>query len=474
MNLITSYVNGKWVEPATSSVLEIVNPYSEATIAHVQTATPEEVERAVQAARNAYASYSEWPVQDRIKLLRDISDAFEKRRDEIADALVLEIGCPISTSMGIQTQNPIDHLDEMISVLEAYKFEKMCGSTLVMRESIGVCALIGAWNWPVNLIVAKVAPALAAGCTVVVKPSEYTGPSIQLLAEVFHDAGVPAGVINIVYGIGSVTGEALAAHPDIELISLTGSTKGGAAASRAASSTIKRVVMELGGKSANILLPDADLRTSVKASVQRCFFNSGQSCHAPSRLLVHKSQIEIVEQLAIEAVTEMRVGDPSQTETTMGPLANQPQFEKVQRMIAEAVEEGAQLLCGGPGRPNGLDQGFFTKPTVFTRVARSMKIAQEEVFGPVLCIMTYEDEDEAIDIANSTVYGLGGYVQSASLESAKRVAKRLRCGRVFVNGAANTLRVPMGGYKQSGNGRENGVFGFEEYLEVKALLGYGT
>ncbi len=472
MDVITSYIDGAWLAASGAPTLEIINPTTERKIADVQAAGVQEVEQAVKAARRAFVSFSEWPVSERKALLQNIAVSFQRRRSEIADALVAEIGCPISSSMGIQTQNPLDHLEEMIAVLESYAFERMMGSTMVRREPIGVCGLIGAWNWPVNLIVAKVAPALAAGCTVVVKPSEFNGPSIHLLAQVFHEAGVPKGVVNVVYGTGSVTGEALVTHSDVELISLTGSTKAGAAVSRAAAATIKRVVMELGGKSANIVLPDANLEACVKAGVERCFFNSGQSCHAPSRMLVHASQMERVEELVKRVVASIRVGNPALAETSMGPLANRPQFEKVQQMIQAALSEGAELLCGGPGRPEGIRKGFFVQPTVFTRVRPTMAIAQEEVFGPVLCLMPYETEDEAVEITNSTAYGLGGYVQSGDIERARRVAKRMRSGRVFVNGAANSLSVPMGGYKQSGNGRENGVFGFEEYLEVKAMLGY--
>jgi aldehyde dehydrogenase (NAD+) len=368
--------------------------------------------------------------------------------------------------------NALGHFKQMVKVLKSYKFERFMGGTLIRREPIGVCGLITPWNWPLNQITAKLAPALAAGCTVVLKPSEVAPLSGIIFAEVLHDAGVPAGVFNLVNGDGAGVGEAISRHPDIDMVSFTGSTRAGILVAKGAADTVKRVTQELGGKSANIVLPDADLGKAVPAGVLRCFTNTGQSCQAPTRMLVHRSQLDEAAALARQTAETVKIGDPRKRETTMGPVVSKAQFDKVQGLIERGIAEGATVVCGGAGRPAGFNRGYFVRPTVFSDVTPQMAIAREEIFGPVLSMLTYDTEDEAVAIANDTTYGLAGYVQSGDIEHARRIASRLRAGRIYLNGAPSDNSVPFGGYKQSGNGREHGVFGFEEYLEVKAVLGY--
>jgi aldehyde dehydrogenase (NAD+) len=364
------------------------------------------------------------------------------------------------------------HFKEMVSVLESYEFEYFMEDALIRREPIGVCGLITPWNWPLNQITSKLASALAAGCTVVVKPSEISPLSGIILTEILHDAGVPKGVFNLVNGDGPTVGDAISSHPDIDMVSFTGSTRAGVLVAKAAAETVKRVTQELGGKSANIVLDDADLAKVVPAGVLRCFTNTGQSCQAPTRMLVNRSQRDAAVALAKQAGASVRLGDPFEPATTMGPLVSKIQFDKVQSLIQSGIKEGATLVCGGPGRPEGLEHGYFVRPTVFADVTPDMTIAKEEIFGPVLSMMNYDTEDEAIAIANATSYGLAGYVQGGDVERVRRVASKLRAGRIYLNGAAAPRGAPFGGYKQSGNGREHGVFGFEEYLEAKAVLGY--
>jgi aldehyde dehydrogenase (NAD+) len=374
----------------------------------------------------------------------------------------------------VQTVNALTHFKEMISVLKSYEFERFMGGTLIRREPIGVCGLITPWNWPLNQVTSKLAPVIATGCTAVLKPSEIAPLSTVLLAEILHDAGVPMGVFNLVNGDGPTVGEAISNHPDIDMVSFTGSTRAGILVAKGAATTVKRVVQELGGKSANILLPDADLEKAVPAGVLRCFTNTGQSCQAPTRMLVHRSQRDAAVALARNAIDQVKVGDPLDPKTTMGPLVSKAQFDKVQGLIERGIREGATLVCGGVGRPADFNRGYFVRPTVFADVTPDMAIAKEEIFGPVLSMMAYESEDEAVTIANGTSYGLAGYVQGKDIERVRRVAARIRAGRIYLNGAPVDRSVPFGGYKQSGNGREHGVFGFEEYLEVKAVLGYQT
>jgi aldehyde dehydrogenase (NAD+) len=388
--------------------------------------------------------------------------------------MTAEMGSPITFSNEVQTVNALTHFREMVSVLESYEFERFMGGTLIRREPIGVCGLITPWNWPLNQVTSKLAPAIAAGCTTVLKPSEIAPLSAILFAEILHDAGVPKGVFNLVNGDGPTVGEAISNHPDIDMVSFTGSTRAGILVAKGAATTVKRVVQELGGKSANILLPDADLEKAVPAGVLRCFTNTGQSCQAPTRMLVHRSQRDAAVALARTAADQVRVGDPLDPKTTMGPLVSKAQFDKVQGLIERGNRDGATLVCGGVGRPADFNRGYFVRPTVFADVTPDMAIAKEEIFGPVLSMMTYESEDDAVAIANGTTYGLAGYVQGRDIDRVRRVAERIRAGRIYLNGAPVDRSVPFGGYKQSGNGREHGVFGFEEYLEVKAVLGFQT
>jgi aldehyde dehydrogenase (NAD+) len=426
----------------------------------------------VAAARRAFPAFSQTGREERLELLQRIIKGYKARLKDLARAMTLEMGSPITFSREVQAVNALGHFKQMVKVLKAYKFERLMGGTLVRREPIGVCGLITPWNWPLNQITAKLAPALAAGCTVVLKPSEVAPLSGIIFAEVLHDAGVPAGVFNLVNGDGSGVGEAIARHPDIDMVSFTGSTRAGILVAKGAADTVKRVTQELGGKSANIVLPDADLGKAVPAGVLRCFTNTGQSCQAPTRMLVHRSQLDEAAALAKQTAETVKIGDPRKRETTMGPLVSKAQFDKVQGLIERGIEEGATVVCGGAGRPAGFNRGYFVRPTVFSDVTPQMAIAREEIFGPVLSMLTYETEEEAVAIANDTTYGLAGYVQSGDIEHARRIAAQIRAGRIYLNGAPSDNSVPFGGYKQSGNGREHGVFGFEEYLEVKAVLGY--
>jgi aldehyde dehydrogenase (NAD+) len=466
------YIDGEWVEPAVPRLFDVINPATEEVAGQISLGSGTDVDRAVAAARRAFPSYSETSIEERLALLQRIVDGFEARNSELARAMTIEMGSPITFSNDVQTINALTHFKEMISILKSYEFERFMGGTLIRREPIGVCGLITPWNWPLNQVTSKLAPALAAGCTSVLKPSEIAPLSSILFMEILHDAGVPKGVVNLVNGDGPTVGEAISNHPGIDMVSFTGSTRAGILVAKGAASTVKRVVQELGGKSANIVLPDADLEKAIPAGVLRCFTNTGQSCQAPTRMLVHRSQRDDVIALATKAAEQVKVGDPLDPKTTMGPLVSKAQFDKVQGLIERGTREGATAVTGGTGRPAGFNRGYFVRPTVFVDVTPDMTIAKEEIFGPVLSMMTYDSEDEAIEIANGTSYGLAGYVQGGDLDRVRRVAGKLRAGRVYLNGAPVDRSVPFGGYKQSGNGREHGVFGFEEYLEVKAVLGY--
>jgi aldehyde dehydrogenase (NAD+) len=468
------YIDGAWVDPVSPKLLDVINPATEEVAGQISLGSAADVDRAVAAARRAFPSYSETSVAERIALLQRIVDGFEARNAELARAMTLEMGSPITFSNEVQTVNALTHFKELISVLKSYEFERFMGSTLIRREPIGVCGLITPWNWPLNQVTSKLAPAIAAGCTSVLKPSEIAPLSSILFMEILHEAGVPKGVVNLVNGDGPTVGEAISGHPDIDMVSFTGSTRAGRLVARGAAETIKRVVQELGGKSANIILPDADLEKAVPAGVLRCFTNTGQSCQAPTRMLVHRSQRDQVVDLAKKAVDQVKVGDPLDPKTTMGPLVSKAQFDKVQGLIEKGIQEKATLAAGGAGRPAGFNRGYFVRPTVFADVTPEMTIAREEIFGPVLSVVSYDSEEEAVQIANGTTYGLAAYVQGGDLDRVRRVAGKMRAGRVYLNGAPVDRSVPFGGYKQSGNGREHGVFGFEEYLEVKAVLGYRT
>jgi acyl-CoA reductase-like NAD-dependent aldehyde dehydrogenase len=466
------YIGGAWVEPAAPRTLGVLDPATEETLATISLGTAEDVDRAVVAARAAFAAYSQVSVEQRLEYLKRIISGFRARLPEIARTMTREMGSPITFSTERQATVALFHFEEAARVLADYRFEEEMGAGIVRREPIGVCGLITPWNWPLNQVASKVAPALATGCTVVLKPSEIAPLSAMVLAEVIHDAGLPPGVFNLVNGDGPTVGEAIAAHPDIDMVSLTGSTGAGIRVSKLAADTVKRVALELGGKSANIILPDADLESAVVAGVHSCFTNGGQNCQSPTRMLVHRSQRDEAYAAARRAVEEVRLGDPLDPSTTMGPVVSQAQLEKITALVQSGIDEGATLVVGGPGRPDELDEGFYVRPTVFGDVTPQMRIAREEIFGPVLSILLYETEDEAVEIANDTPFGLAGFVQSKDPDHARRVANRIRAGRVYLNGAPFDRSLPFGGYKQSGNGREFGRFGFEEYLEVKAVLGY--
>lgn len=464
------YIDGEWVEPLTPSYSELVNPTTEAVFASVAMGGVEDVNRAVAAARRAFETYSNTTLDERIALIDRIIGAYEERLDDFAVAIAQEVGIPVSARA--QVMGPISHMKVARDLLKTYPFESRIGDTIVRREPIGVCALISPWNWPIQTKVIKVIYALAAGCTVVSKPSVNSPISAILLTEVLHKAGVPKGVFNLVNGPGRVIGEAMSSHPDVDMVSFTGSTGAGSQVGQAAARTIKRVCLELGGKSANIVLRDADLEKAARWNIQRCFFNAGQSCHAPSRMLVHESQIEQVIPYLIDEVSKYRLGDPHDPQTTMGPIVSKAQFDSIQRHIQSGIDEGARLIAGGLGRPKGIQRGFFTQPSVFVGVTPEMTIGREEIFGPVLAVLPYTCEEQALEIANDSPYGLGGYVFSGDPERGYKFASGLRAGRISFNGAETNSLTPMGGYKQSGIGRSMGVFGLEEYLEIKSVYGF--
>lgn len=471
MEKLKFYIDGAWVDPATPSTLVVSNPATEDTFARISLGSRRDVDLAAKAARRAFATYSETSVAERLSYLHKIIAGFKARLPELARMMTLEMGSPITFATQRQATVALFHFEEAAGVLANYKFEEPMGVGVIRREPIGVCGLITPWNWPLNQVASKVAPALATGCTVVLKPSEIAPLSAMLLAEIIHDSGLPPGVFNLVNGDGPVVGEAIAAHPEIDMVSFTGSTRAGVRVAQLAAETVKRVAQELGGKSANIILADADLKAAVIEGVHACYTNAGQNCQSPTRMLIPRAQKEAAFAAAREAVGAIRLGDPLDPASTMGPLVSLGQFEKVQDLIQSGIDEGATLVAGGTGRPAELNRGYFVRPTVFGDVTPQMRIAREEIFGPVLSILSYETEEEAIAIANDTPFGLAGFVQSKDLERARQIANRIRAGRVYLNGAGFDRSLPFGGYKQSGNGREFGVFGFEEYLEVKAVLG---
>ena len=468
------YIDGKWAEPARVNDFTVINPANEEPIATISLGSAEDVDRAVAAAKRAFESYSETSVSDRLLLLRRIVEIYRSKMDQMAETISLEMGAPISLAQKAQAPAGLGHLLEAVKVLESFHFEDLQGSTLMRREPVGVCGLITPWNWPMNQIVCKVAPALAAGCTMVLKPSEIAPLSAYLFAQILHEAAVPPGVFNLVNGDGPTVGSAITSHPDIDMISFTGSTRAGIAVAVGAAPTVKRVTQELGGKSANIILEDADFEKAVKHGVQECFRNTGQSCNAPTRMLVPRSKMAQVTDVAKQVAGATKAGDPFAEDSIIGPLASKAQFEKVQRLIGQGIAEGAKLIAGGLGRPDGITKGYFVKPTVFVDVRNDMTIAREEIFGPVLCVIPYDDENDAVRIANDTPYGLSAFVTSGDPERARKVAKRLRSGNVHINGARVDFAGCFGGYKQSGNGREWGEAGVEEFLELKAIFGYAS
>jgi aldehyde dehydrogenase (NAD+) len=464
------YIDGKWVEPATQNDLLVLNPATEKPIAVISLGTAVDVDRAVAAARKAFASYSRTTVEERLALLEKLLAIYKRRYDEMADTITAELGAPRTMSHEQQADVGVGHLQGFINALKRLKLrEKLPNGDTLLREPIGVCGLITPWNWPVNQIALKVVPALATGCTCVLKPSEFTPLNAMLYAEMIEEAGFPAGVFNLVNGDGIHAGAALSKHKDIDMMSFTGSTRAGIAVSKDAADTVKRVTLELGGKSPNIVFADADIEERVTASILECFNNSGQSCDAPTRMLVERSAYDEVVEIARRVGMEARVGDPTKDGSHIGPLVSHIQFERVQALIEAGVAEGATLLAGGPGKPEGFETGYFVQPTIFADVDNSMRIAREEVFGPVLSIIPFDTEEEAIAIANDTNYGLAAYVQTRDRERAERVASRLRAGMVHINGGPHRYGSPFGGYKQSGNGREGGMFGLEDFLEVKTV-----
>ncbi|AKJ96801.1 aldehyde dehydrogenase family protein [Pseudomonas brassicacearum] len=467
------YINGDWSFAAHPATLPVVNPATEAVIAEVARGSSEDVDRAVAAARGAFAGWAATPVATRASILGRLHELILEHKEALAQTLSLEMGAAIGFARAMQVPLAAEHVRVARDLLATYAFRKVENGTAIDREPIGVCGLITPWNWPLYQITAKVAPAIAAGCTVVLKPSELSPLSALLFAQLVHDAGLPPGVFNLVNGSGADVGAAMAAHPDIDMISITGSNRAGALVAQAAAPTVKRVTQELGGKSPNLLMPDADLAKAVPPGVMSAFRNVGQSCSAPTRMIVPRSRLAEVEALAAATANAIIVGDPQSEATVLGPIANEAQFNRVQGMIALGLEEGAKLLCGGPGRVPGFDKGFYARPTVFSQVDSAMRIAQEEIFGPVLCIIPYDTLDEAVAIANDTVYGLGAHVQGQDLDQVRSVASRIRAGQVLLNYPAWNPMAPFGGYKRSGNGREYGVHGFEEYLETKAIVGFG-
>ncbi len=467
------YIGGEWVWPIGQVRSAVIDPATEEPVAEIALGSAQDVATAVAAARRAFVTWSVSSSESRTALLDRVHGLILERAESFAQAISLEMGCAISVARAAQVPIAAEHIRVARDLAGSYAFITHRGSTAIMREAIGVCGLITPWNWPLYQITAKVGPALAAGCTVVLKPSELSPLSAYLFAEVMHDAGVPAGVFNLVNGTGPEVGAALATHPDVDMISITGSTRAGVLVAQAAAPTVKRVAQELGGKSPNVILPDADMARAIPAAVAAGMRNVGQSCSAPTRLIVPRERLAEVERLAREATSAFVVGDPRSPKTTHGPVANRAQFNRVQEMIGVGMAEGARLVCGGPGRPQGLERGCYVRPTLFSDVRPQMRIAQEEIFGPVLVIIPYDSVDEAVAIANGTEYGLGAHVQGRDLVGARAVALRIRSGQVHINNPPWSPDAPFGGYKRSGNGREYGVEGLKEYLETKAILGYG-
>jgi acyl-CoA reductase-like NAD-dependent aldehyde dehydrogenase len=463
------YIGGEWTPARGTGHIDVLSASTEEVMGRIPEGTAEDVDRAVRAARAAFDAWSTRPAAERAQVLARIQEGLTARQDELARTITGEVGMPLGLAKPIQVGTPITVTGSYVQLLQEFPFEEQVGNSLVVREPVGVVACITPWNYPLHQIIAKVAPALAAGCTVVLKPSEVAPLNAFILAEVVHAAGVPAGVFNLVSGTGPVVGEALVRHPEVDMVSFTGSTRAGRRISEVAAATIKRVALELGGKSAAIVLDDANLKTTVKRVVSNCFLNSGQTCSAHTRLLVPRALHDEAARLAAEAAAGFTVGDPFKGEAKLGPLISHAQRERVRGYIQQGVREGAQLVAGGAEAPEGLAKGFYVKPTVFAGVTPEMAIAQEEIFGPVLVVMPYEDEDDAIRIANSTIYGLSGAVWSADVERAKRVARRMRTGQVDINGGRFNPLAPFGGYRQSGHGREFGKYGLDEFLEHKAM-----
>ena len=464
------YIDGQWVDPVTPRSMDVINPANEQVAGHISAGSVADVDKAVKAAQKAFATYSKTSREERLDLLQRILAEYQKRFGDIASAITEEMGAPASLAQRAQAPVGMAHLANGIEVLKNYKFEEDRGATRIVKEPIGVCGMITPWNWPINQIACKVVPALATGCTMVLKPSEEAPFSAYLWAEVMHAAGVPAGVFNMVNGTGPEVGAAIAAHPGVDMVSFTGSTRAGVEVAKAAAPTVKRVAQELGGKSPNIILEDADFAAAVSGGVKHVMQNSGQSCNAPTRMLVPAGKMDEVITIAKEAAESTTVGDPNGN-AQIGPVVNRTQWEKIQRLIKAGIDEGATLVTGGTGRPEGLDKGFYVKPTVFANVTNNMTVAREEIFGPVVSILGYKSVEEAIKVGNDTEYGLAAYISGTDMTKVRDVASQLRAGQVSINGGGD-MTAPFGGYKMSGNGREWGDHGFAEYLETKAVIGF--
>jgi aldehyde dehydrogenase (NAD+) len=468
------YIDGKWVTPHSTKTLDVLNPANEEVVGTITLGDQEDVNRAVAAAKKAFQTFSKTSVAERAALLEKIIAAYQKRMGDIGATVSKEMGAPIGLANMAQAPAGLGHLMFTLNAMKSFKWEEDRGRNRIVHEPIGVCALITPWNWPLNQIAAKVAPAIAAGCTMILKPTELAPLNAIIFAEILDEAGVPAGVFNLVNGDGPGVGVALSSHPDVDMVSFTGSTRAGISVAQNAAPTVKRVTQELGGKSANILLDDADFPKAVAQGMGSCVMNSGQSCNAPTRMLVPIKRMDEAAAIAKATAMAAKVGDPSKPETNVGPVVSKVQWNKIQGLIKKGIEEGAKLECGGEGLPEGLNHGYFVKPTVFSHVTNDMTIAREEIFGPVLSIIGYKDDADAVRIANDTLYGLSGYVQSSDLERARNVARQIRAGNIHVNGAGVDPGAPFGGYKQSGNGREFSEWGLEEFLETKAILGYNA
>ena len=471
-NALKFYIDGQWVAPSTGATIEVINPSNEEAFETIALGAAADVDRAVKAARKAFPGFMALSRNDRLELLQAVIAKYEARREDLAHAISQEMGAPLAFALESQVGIGLAHLKKMAEVLKTFEFEKAKGTAMIRREPIGVVGLITPWNWPLNQITCKVAPGLAAGCTMVLKPSEVAPLNGIIFAEIMHDAGVPAGVFNLVNGDGPTVGQAISAHPDIDMVSFTGSTRAGILVARSAADTVKRVSQELGGKSANILFPDVDLEKAVSKGVAGCYGNSGQSCNAPTRMFVQKERMAEAAAIAKAAAEKFVVGAADAAGTMLGPVVSKVQFDKIQDLIESGIKEGAELVAGGPGLPSGLNRGYYVKPTVFANVQPHMRIAKEEIFGPVLSIIGYDTLNDAVTEANNTVYGLASYLQSKDRAKAREVAKLMRSGNVYINYPTWDAGLPFGGYKQSGNGREYAEYGIEDFTEVKGIAGY--
>jgi aldehyde dehydrogenase (NAD+) len=465
------FIDGQWVDPASPGSLEVVDPATEDVCAVIPGGAAADIDRAVEAAKRAFRHFGQSTMDERVAIIEAVIAAYENHYDDFAKAVQLEIGAPTRLAIDAHAASGLRHLKTGLEVLKSFQFRDSLDGSVIVREPIGVCGLITPWNWPLNQIACKVTPALAVGCTIVLKPSEVAPLSANVFATVMEEANVPPGVFNMVHGSGETAGTALSTHPDVDMLSFTGSTRAGSLVARNAAPTIKRVVQELGGKSPNILLDDVSLEAAVTRGVRQLFVNSGQSCDAPSRMLVPRALADEAARIAARVAQTVVVGDPKAEGTTMGPVVSETQFNRIQSLIQRGIDEGATLVCGGIGRPDGLHRGYFVKPTIFSNVINNMTIAREEIFGPVLCIIPYDSDAQAVEIANDTPYGLAGYIQGQNMARIMAIAGQLRAGNISINGKSGGLRTPFGGYKMSGNGRERGTHGFAEYLEIKVISG---